>query len=273
MLRGMRTGDAQFTGSVPALYEQLLVPLLFTPYAEDLATRLSDVRDGALLELAAGTGAVTRVLQRALGGRVKITATDLNEAMLALARAQPSLVDVIFRQADAQELPFEDRSFATVVCQFGVMFFPDKVKAFREMRRVLVRGGRALFNVWDNLAANPVSWTVNKAVESLFPADPPRFFERTPFGYYDPAVIRRDLEDAGFSRIQIEVVPASARVASSADAATGLCKGTPLRNEIEARDPGRLDEAVAVARDALNARFGPAPYHHTLQALVVTAVS
>ncbi len=269
----MTTSDARFAGSVPAIYERHLVPLLFTPYAKDLANRLAALPGGTLLEIAAGTGAVTRVLSREQGGRMEIVATDLNEGMLEVARAHPALAGVTFRQADAQRLPFEDHAFAAIVCQFGVMFFPDKVAAYREMRRVLVAGGRTLFNVWGALEANPLSWTVAKAVESLFPDDPPRFLERTPFGHHDPEVIRRDLNAAGFSEVFVDVVDARATVASSADAAEGLCKGTPLRNEIEARDPARLDEAVEAARAALEARFGPAPYEHHMRALVVTAVA
>jgi ubiquinone/menaquinone biosynthesis C-methylase UbiE len=269
----MTTSDASFAGSVPALYERYLVPLLFTPYAEDLAKRLVDLPGGTLLEIAAGTGAVTRVLSRALDGRMKIIATDLNEGMLEVARAHPALAGVTFRQADAQRLSFEDHEFAAVVCQFGAMFFPDKVAAYREMRRVLVPGGRALFNVWGPLETNPLSLVVTKAVEALFPDDPPRFFERTPFGHHDQAIILRDLRTAGFSDVRIDVVDTSATVASSAEAAEGLCKGTPLRNEIEARDPARLDEAVEASRAALDARFGPAPYEHRMRALVMTAVA
>src|SRR6478609_7883295 len=178
------TNDATFAGSVPALYERYLVPLLFEPYAADLASRLAGMERGRLLELASGTGAVTSVLHQALP-EVTIVATDLNEGMLALNRSRAYGDGVSWQTADAQRLPFEDASFDAVVCQFGVMFFPDKAASYREARRVLRDGGRYVFNVWNRVEDNEVTAIASRTVAALFPSDPPRFIERTPFGYFD----------------------------------------------------------------------------------------
>jgi ubiquinone/menaquinone biosynthesis C-methylase UbiE len=267
----MQATDARFTGSIPELYDRYLVPLLFEHYAEDLARRLSDLRRGTLVEVAAGTGVVTLALRKALPSEVRIVATDLNEGMLKLAAVRLSARAVSFQQADAQKLPFADASADAIVCQFGMMFVPDKIAAQREAARVLVSGGRFVFNVWDRLANNEVSEIVTRAVEGLFPQDPPRFFERTPFGYFDATAIRAELQGAGFQRIEIDTVEQVSQAASAEQVAIGLCQGTPLRGEIEARNPTGLSAATAAATSALVARFGPGPFANRMSALVVTA--
>ncbi|MEP7050874.1 MAG: class I SAM-dependent methyltransferase [Pseudomonadota bacterium] len=267
----MSAADAIFAGSIPAIYEQYLVPLLFEPYADDLARRIATLRDGVMLEVAAGTGVVTRALRAVLPAEVQIIATDLNEAMLRLGAARVSGPGLSFQQADARQLPFADASADVVVCQFGVMFLPDKRAGYREAQRVLRPGGRYLFNVWDRLSQNEVSEVVSHAVAALFPSDPPLFFERTPFGYFDIAVIRRELGDAGFEKVEIETVQKVTHAPSAELVALGLCQGTPLRGEIEARDPTRLAEATAAAAAALSARFGSAGFDNRMHAHVVTA--
>jgi ubiquinone/menaquinone biosynthesis C-methylase UbiE len=265
----MQATDVKFTGSIPELYDRYLGALLFQPYAEDLARRLSDLRRGTLLEVASGTGVVTRVLRRTLRSEVRIVATDLNEAMLKVAAS--SLPEVSFQPADAQRLPFADGSADAIVCQFGMMFVPDKGAAYREALRVLVPGGRFVFNVWDRLTNNEVSLIVTRAVEGLYPQDPPRFFERTPFGYFDAASIQAELQAAGFPSVEIETVQQASQATSARDVAIGLCQGTPLRGEIETRNPAGLEEATAAASAALQARFGAGPFQNRMSALVVTA--
>jgi ubiquinone/menaquinone biosynthesis C-methylase UbiE len=266
----MSATDAKFSGSIPDIYEQYLVPLLFQPYAHDLAKRVNDLRSGTLIEVAAGTGAVTRALIAALPG-VRLFATDLNEAMVRIGAARASGPLVTWQQADAQRLPFEASSAQAVVCQFGVMFIPDKVLAYREAHRVLAPGGRYVFNVWGSLADNPVSKVVSDAVAELFPMDSPRFFERTPFGYHNPTVLRAQLEIAGFSRIEVETVDEVTSGPSAEHVALGLCQGTPLRGEIEARRPAGLDQVTAAAARALEARFGKGPIENRMRALIATA--
>jgi ubiquinone/menaquinone biosynthesis C-methylase UbiE len=262
----MTATDALFAGSIPALYDRLLGPLLFAPYARDIAARAAALNPGRILETAAGTGIVTAALLEATPGS-ELVATDLNQAMLDVAAAAIPSGRVVFQQADAQALPFEDGSFDAIVCQFGVMFFPDRIAAYAEARRVLKPGGRFLFNAWDRLARNPVSAAAGGAVAALFPDDPPDFLARVPFGYHDKARIAADLRAAGFTDIAAETVAMVSRVGAR-DAAIGLCQGTPLRAEIEARDPARLDAATAAAAAAL------APFDGTaapMSAIVVGA--
>jgi ubiquinone/menaquinone biosynthesis C-methylase UbiE len=242
--------DSAFTGSVPALYHLHLGPLLFEPYADDLARRLTALRPKHVLETAAGTGIVTEAIARALPD-TRIEATDLNKAMLDVAEARIASPNLHFRAVDAQLLPYADGTFDAVVCQFGAMFFPDRVGAYREARRVLKPGGSFLFNVWDSLERNPASAAVAAAVAAVFPEDPPTFFSRIPFGYHDEATVQADLRAAGFTAIEHEIVAAGGRIGAPAEAATGLCSGTPLGAEIAARDPSRLHAAIAAATQAL----------------------
>ncbi|MGH6880863.1 class I SAM-dependent methyltransferase [Hypericibacter sp.] len=267
----MTDSDKVFAGSIPGLYDRYLGPLLFEPYAQDIAQRLADVKEGRLLEIAAGTGIVTRALDRALPPKVAITATDLNQAMLDHAMTQLRSARVRWQQADALALPFKDGEFDVAVCQFGVMFFPDKRKAFQEALRVLKPRGRFLFNVWDSLEENEVSLTVTDAVAGCFPENPPQFLRRAPHGYHDVAAIRRELEAAGFGAIKVETLPKLSRASSPRDPAIGFCQGSPLRNEIEARDPKRVTEVTEIATQAVAARFGNGPISCKLQAIVVEA--
>ena len=260
-----------YAGSIPRLYETYLVPLIFQPYAADLVNRVASRSPGRVLEIAAGTGVVTRKLASALPESVSIVATDLSQPMLDLASEVGTKRPVEWRQADAMHLPFEDSGFDAVVCQFGVMFFPDKPKAFSEARRVLRPGGVFLFNVWDRIEENEFAHTVTEALESLFPRDPPRFLARAPHGYSDRAAIEQDLKHGGFLESpHISTVAARSQAASPQIPAIAYCQGTPLRTEIEARDTSRLGEATNIAADAIAQRFGPGPVDGKIQAHVVT---
>ena len=263
--------DNDFGGSVAELYESCMVPLLFEPYAADLANRLRGRHCTHVLEIGAGTGAVTRALADALPPETSIVATDLNPAMLQQAAAVATGRAIEWRQADAAHLPFADASFDAAVCQFAAMFFPDKPRAFSEVRRVLRPGGLFVFNVWDRLSENEIAEIVTDALASMFPDDPPQFLARTPYGYHDGDRIARDLSEAGFrARPQIDTIAARSRAASARMAAFAFCQGTPLRTEIEARGANRLEEATAVAEAALTARFGAGGVDGHMQAHVVT---
>lgn len=244
----MSATDAAFAGSIPALYDRYLGPLLFAPYAADIAARAAALCPRRILETAAGTGIVTEALARALP-RAEIVATDLNQAMLDVAAARIAATNVRFQQADALALPFPDGEFDLVLSQFGVMFFPDRVAAYREVRRVLKPGGRFLFNVWDRIENNPVTATVGGAIAARFPEHAESFYRRVPFGYHDKARIEADLREAGFADIAAETVALTSRVGAR-DAAIGLVQGTPLRAEIEAHGVD-LDEATDTAAAAL----------------------
>jgi SAM-dependent methyltransferase len=267
----MADSDKVFAGSIPKIYDTYLVPLIFEPYATDLANRLGSRPLARVLEIAAGTGVATRALASVLPESVAIVATDLNQAMLDQAAAAGTKRTVEWRQADAMQLPFEDGTFDAVVCQFGIMFFPEKSKAFSEARRVLRPGGTYIFNVWDRIEENEFADTVTTALRSLFPGDPPRFMARTPHGYHDRRTIEQDLAKGGFTRSPaFDTVAARSRAASPRVPAIAYCQGTPLRNEIETRDPSRLDEATDIAAAAIGKRFGRGAVDGKIQAHIVT---
>ncbi|HEX7287815.1 MAG TPA: class I SAM-dependent methyltransferase [Candidatus Angelobacter sp.] len=263
--------DSRFAGSIPALYDRYLGPFIFEPYAADLAERLADVNEGKLLEVAAGTGVVTRTLACTLPENVAIVATDLNQPMLDFAAGQYSSPRVSWRQANAQSLPFPDGVFDAVVCQFGAMFFPDKIAAFGEALRVLKPGGRFIFSSWDRLEESEIPYAVSQGVIALFPDDPPRFLARIPHGYCDPECIESDVRQAGFPSVKLETVQLCSRASSHRDPAIGFCQGSPLRNEIEARAASRLAETTEAAAAAVKARFGTGPIEGKIQAHIITA--
>ena len=264
----MAETDKAFTGSIPSIYERYMVPFNFAPYAEDMARRVAALSPRDVLEIAAGTGAVTVELLRQLPPDTTIVATDLNQAMLDVAAAKLPPGAVALRACDAMQLPFSPQSFDVVICQFGVMFLPDKAAAFRGIRRVLREGGHFLFSVWDSLDRNVLSSVVESAVAKAFPDNPPSFFRRTPFGYHDKQIISATLTDAGFSHVQAETVTLPSRAPSAQHVAIAICQGTPLRGEIEQRAPGRLDEITALARQALEADYGTGNVEGPMQAIL-----
>lgn len=265
--------DIIFTGSIPKLYETYLVPLIFRPYAEEMAKRLVPHSPSRVLEIAAGTGVVTRALASALPESVSIVATDLNEAMLEYAQSIGTSRPVEWRQADAAALPFPDETFDAVICQFGVMFFPDKAKAFAEAHRVLRPGGVFVFNVWDRIEENQFVNTVTTALEPIFPQDPPRFHARVPHGYYSRSIIEQDLVAAGFTAApEFATVTKRSEARSPRVVAMAYCQGTPLRNEIEERDASLLGDATVIAAKAIALRFGTGSISGKIQAHIVTAV-
>ena len=267
----MSATDKQFSGSIPELYDRHLVPLIFEPYARDIAQRVAARAPKQVLEVAAGTGAVTRALLARLPAGAHITATDLNQPMIDHAMKRAADPRLVWKQADALALPFDDGGFDVVVCQFGAMFFPEKVKAYREARRVLKLGGSYVFNVWAKIADNEFTDVVTEALAAVFPDDPPRFMARTPHGYYDTASIRAQLNEAGFNKIELETVDHVSRAPSARDAAVALCQGTPLRNEIEARGAAHLEEATDAAARALARRFGNGAIEGRISAIVISA--
>lgn len=267
----MAATDKAFTGSIPQIYERLLVPLIFAPYARDLAARIAQVRPRRLLETAAGTGVVTRALSAQLPADVSITATDLNEPMLAQAKAALPDPRVEWRQADALALPFDDASFDVVACQFGVMFFPDRIKGYAEAHRVLAPGSRLFFNVWDRIEDNEFADVVTRALARVFPNDAPRFLARTPHGYHDRDAIVSDLQRAGFGAITIDTVEHVSCAPSPREPAMAYCQGTPLRSEIEARGAPGLEVATDTAAEWLAQRFGDGAVEGRIRALVISA--
>jgi ubiquinone/menaquinone biosynthesis C-methylase UbiE len=266
--------DKVFAGSIPENYDRHMVPLIFEAYAADIARRAASFSPRAVLEVAAGTGVVTRALAPQLASDASYTVTDLNQPMLdhAASRQVPD-ARITWRQADALALPFEDRTFDLVCCQFGAMFFPDRSAGYREAKRVLKPGGHFLFNVWDRIEENEFANDVTNALARIFPDDPPRFLARTPHGYHDVALIRRELEGAGFSQVGIETRAEQSRAASPRLPAVAYCRGTLLRNEIEAREAGKLDAATDFAEAVIAERHGKGEVAAKIQAHVIVAVA
>jgi SAM-dependent methyltransferase len=260
---------AQFTGSIPERYHRYLAPWLFDPYAVDLASRLPKRAGLRVLEVAAGTGVVTRRLREALPPDASLVATDLNEAMVDYGRANVPGQGVTWQQADAQALPFPDGSFDVVVCQFGVMFLPDKVEGFREARRVLAPGGLLLGNVWRSRDENPVARVTQDLLEERIPENPPRFLD-TPYGYGDHERLRADLAAAGWDDVQLDDVRKVSEAASAEDVARGYLTGSPLSFELSERGADPDAFGVELAR-RLASLGGDRPFRAELAATVFTA--
>lgn len=269
----MIASDSLFAGSIPQLYNQLMVPMLFDPYAADMAAQLQTLNPTDVLETAAGSGALTRAMAARLPDTARITATDLNQPMLDVAASlSPNDPRITYQQCDASDLPFSHATFDVVICQFGVMFFPDKPTAFAEAARVLRKSGTFLFNVWDRIATNDFVATATDALSARFPDNPPVFMARVPHGVFDTKLLTSQLETAGFATVDVQTSDHISTAATAMDAAMAYCQGTPLRSEILARDPDGLGPTTQAVAAALEARFGPGPIKGKIRAFVLTAV-
>jgi ubiquinone/menaquinone biosynthesis C-methylase UbiE len=266
----MGSTASQFVGGVPDFYDRYLGPVIFNPYAVDLAKRLWRFAGNDVLEIACGTGVLTDQLHQSLPQGTRLVATDLNQGMLDIAQRRVPDPRVSWKVADGAALPFEDRSFDLVVCQFGVMFFPDKLAGIREARRVLRESGRYVFNVWDAFEANPFGRIAHQTIASFFPSEPPRFYQ-TPFGFSDESTIRSTLRDAGFRSTAIEWVSKNTVSANAHDFAVGLVRGNPVIQMIEERGTVDPEEVIRGVEQALVKEGGDQPFRSTMRALVVTA--
>jgi SAM-dependent methyltransferase len=271
----MKEANAKFAGSIPEVYHENLGPLLFEPFARDLAARVTLPPSGsdgsAILELAAGTGILSRRLRETLPPDASLTVTDLNEPMLDVARKLVGdAPGVTWQQADASALPFPDRSFDAVISQFGIMFFPDKEGAAREVRRVLRPGGRFWFNVWRSLEDNPIARITHRTIASFFASDPPDFY-LVPFGYHEESRIRADLTRAGLENIAFAPVDIEGVSPSAEHAANGLVRGNPVLIAIQERGVADPQAIVAAVAQALVKEFGDRPLRIPLRALVVSS--
>lgn len=268
----MSDSDTVFSGAVPESYDAYMVPMIFSWFARDLARRVVQSNPGHLLETAAGSGVVTRALAPLLPADARYVVTDLNAPMLNHAQSvQPADARIAWQVADALALPFEADRFDVVLCQFGAMFFPDRVAGFVEARRVLRPDGRLLFNVWDRIEDNEFADVVTQAVGQLYPDDPPLFLRRTPHGYHDRRMIEADLRAAGFSQVTIETLSTQSPAPSARLAAQAYCQGTPLRDEITARDSSGLELATQNAEAAIIAQWGHGPISAKIQGHVIEA--
>ena len=266
--------DKVFAGSIPEIYDTYLVPLIFEPYAADLAGRAAALKPRSVLETAAGSGVVTRALAPKLVADARYVVTDLNQPMLNRAqKRQAPDARIEWKQADALKLPFPGESFDVVCCQFGVMFFPDRVAGYAEARRVLKPGGQFLFNAWDRIEDNEFAHAVTEAAALVFPDDPPRFLARTPHGYHDINLIRDELNKAGFSRIEITTIKETSSAPSPRHPAIAYCQGSPLRSEIEARNAASLNLVTDRATEAIAKRYGSGPVSAKIQGHVIAAVA
>jgi SAM-dependent methyltransferase len=262
---------AGFIGNIPQHYDQGLGPIIFADYAADTAGRVAANRPARVLETAAGTGIVTRKLRDALPADTQLTATDLNPPMLEIARAKFRPGEpVSFQPADAIALPFADASFDAVVCQFGIMFFPDKAKSCSEVYRVLAPGGRYLLSVWDSHRYNPFGRITHELVTRLFPADPPQFY-KVPFSCHQIDPIKELLLDAGFGEVGIDVIGRVQPLPNAANFARAAVYGNPLIDQVKARggvDPERIVDALT---QEFRREFGDDPGRMPLQAMVFSA--
>ena len=266
----MTNDAAQFVGNIPQHYDQGLGPLIFVDYAADMARRVAACNPARVLETAAGTGIVTRQLRNVLPAGSHVTATDLNPPMLDIARAKFRAGEAVaFEPADAMALPFADGSFDAVVCQFGVMFYPDKDKSCREVLRVLAPGGRYLFSIWDAHRYNPFGRITHDIVGRFFPVDPPQFMN-VPFSYaFEP--IKHSLIEAGFAGIEAAVVRLEKAIPDAAAFARAIVYGSPLIDQLQARGGVAPEQVVDALLREFHREFGADPGCMPLQAIMFSA--
>ena len=260
-----------FSGTIPTFYEKYLGPLFFEPFALEMAKRVKKMSPSSLLELASGTGRLTKYLPFVLPSGASFHATDLNPAMLQIAQDRLKGIDIDWGIVDAVQLPFADRSFEAIACQFGVMFYSDKSKAYQEAYRVLKPGGSFLFAAWDDLEHNPIAQIANELSKEFFPVDPPKFYE-LPFSYCVEQEIREDLASADFTQVEIELVTLKGHADTAEEIALGIFEGSPIYTTITERDASALPLIKRKMVEQLKKEFGAANLKVPIQARIVRAV-
>jgi ubiquinone/menaquinone biosynthesis C-methylase UbiE len=262
----MTTINDQFVGTIPDFYDTGLGPNIFHDYADDLAARAGAHGARHVLELAAGTGILSRRLRDVLSPDARLVVTDLNQPMLDLAsRKFSSAENVEFSEADAMNLSFSDDEFDMIVCQFGVMFFPDKPASYREAARVLKPNGHYIFNTWGPMSANPYSQISHEVVAQFFPGNPPGFYE-APFSYGDPVDVKRDLNAAGWQDVHHETIDFDKEILDPEAFANAMIHGTPMVDEIRQRGGVDPQDVVDLILEQYYDRFGTGPAIMPLQA-------
>lgn len=251
-------------------YDHFLGPLFFEPYAIEVAKRIDPSPVSIALEIAAGTGRVTRHIRERIAASAKLIASDISEEMLAEARKKLSHLDIDWQKIDAQQLPFGDNSVDLVVCCFGYMFVPDRAKAFAEAYRVLRPGGVLLFTTWDKLEHNAVSYASRLVAEEYLKGPLPELYNLA-ISMSDEVVIRPLLEKAGFTKISIEKVEQFSVCPTAKEAATGLVDGGFIFNEIRQRNPEWIDEIKTRLENELSEKFGAAPMIAPISAVISQA--
>ncbi|TNE57394.1 MAG: methyltransferase domain-containing protein [Alphaproteobacteria bacterium] len=268
----MSTFGSAFTGSVPQYYDRGLVPNIFEDFADMLVAQAAPFAPDILLELASGTGAVSQKLRAAFPDGTKLICSDLNAPMLEIAEEKlKGSANTQFKIVDAMDLPFADDELDLIVCQFGVMFFPDKVASYKEARRVLKPSGRYLFNAWDALSQNPFADLANRLAQDLFPSDPPQFYQ-VPFHYHDPKQIEDELRQAGFTSISVEQRTLSKTIRSLDVFVECLVRGNPLADELATRG-STPEDFQSRLRAAFVEAFGENPSTMPLSAWFVEAAA
>nr|QKW93925.1 class I SAM-dependent methyltransferase [Vitiosangium cumulatum] len=267
------SNHAAYIGTIPENYHRSAGPFLFEPYAQELAARISAFAPRRVLETACGTGILTRRLHEVLPAGARLIATDLNEPMLAVARQMVGPdANVEWAQQDMTRLRFADGEFDAVVCQFGLMFVPNKPAAAREALRVIRPGGQLLLATWRSLEHNAAIRLAHETVCALFPSEPPRFY-LTQTGYGEPSEMTRLLVDAGFVDVRAEPVQKRSVLGNTRELAIGLIEGFPIVDFIKAHDPMLVSVAIGALTKALDKHFGETPVKVTIEALVTSATA
>lgn len=267
----MASSDTLDPNTMLSIRDRYFAPCSLSPFADDMARRLSRIRMGPLLEICADTGILTQAIASAMSAGLTIIATDPSADAIDHASIKPGMARIAWQLADPRALPFPDATFGIVTCHFGIATLTNRVQSIQEVRRVMKAGGRFVFNVPAHIRHNPVADCMQSAMNTLFPSDPPGFVAHTLHAYADNAAIDDDLTAAGFTDATYTTVELPCVAASARDIAVGYCLGTPLRSQIEARGPGEAEQVIRTAVAALEKRFGPGPIEAGMRAHIISA--
>jgi SAM-dependent methyltransferase len=263
------SGEAyKFGGNDAVNYEDYLGRLLFEPSAQVFLRELVGLPVRSILETSCGSGRLTRHLRQGFGAEVRLTATDISEDMVSLAKKKLGNQDIAFAIADGQALPFAEGSFDLVVNQYGLMFFPDKRKGVDEAYRVLKPGGHVAFMTWDRTTAIPlIKLIVDDHVAPFFAgADIQRF--HVPFALNDPAVLNGLLTNAGFKDCNVRRVGFTGTAKSAMHVVNGLFLLHPTSKAVKEKDPAAVPRVAEALERAIREKFGDGEFSFELSAWI-----
>jgi ubiquinone/menaquinone biosynthesis C-methylase UbiE len=237
-----------------ANYEEFLVPAMFAPFAERLVEQGGVSPGSGVLDVACGTGAVSRAAARRAGPAGSVTGVDLGEPTLAIARSHvidDGAAPIQYVQSDATALPLEDASFDVALCQQGLQFFPDRSAALGEMRRVLKADGRLAIATWKNIERSPFIAVADALASHVSPQASEMM--RSPFGLSDALELAHGLSAAGFRDVVVEDETIECTWASHPEFARRLIEAGPVASLFAATE----DTAKRRLIDEVAARLAP----------------
>lgn len=259
------------SGTPAEIYERHMVPAIFSRWAPDLLQAARVQTGERVLDVACGTGAVTRLLAERVGLTGNVVSLDINPGMLAVARRTVLGPNIEWLESSALDMPLPDATFDAVVCQQGLQFFPDRPAALSEMRRVLKPGGRLALACWRSIEHTPGYLALEQALARRIG---PEKAALPPFSFGDAAALRGIVVGARFREVNLRAEAKMVRFLSAEHMVRAVVGGAPtMMGALTEQGEGVLDAIIAEVTEATRQYVDDEGWATPAVSHIVTAVA